>query len=105
MYNQSLCCTPETNTIFVNQLYFNKKNNNFKKKEIWIGDLAIWHEITQEKVCGVKREDDLGQNSKELQQQRDKECSITETEGTGRVGRYRRTVTQKPRGVSITQRR
>lgn len=43
------------------------------KKEIWIGDLEIWYEIIPGKVCGVRREEDLGQNSKKLQQQRDKD--------------------------------
>lgn len=41
------------------------------KKDIWIGNLEIWHEITE--VCRIKREENLGQNSKGLQQQRDKD--------------------------------
>lgn len=57
------------------------------KKEIWIEDVEIWHEITQGKVCGVRREEDVGKNSKKVGQQRDKEhpCG-RDCEGTGRVG-------------------
>ena len=48
--------------------------------------MEIWHEITQEKACGVRREEGLGQNSKELQQQRDR-LLTTEAGGRGRAGR------------------
>lgn len=34
------------------------------KKEIWIGDLEIWPEITQGKMYGLRGEGDLGKNSK-----------------------------------------
>lgn len=41
------------------------------KKDIWMGNLEISHEITE--VYRIKREENLGQNSKKLQQQRDKD--------------------------------
>ena len=53
--------------------------------------MEIWHEITQEKACGVRREEGLGKNSKELQQERDKQGFMTEAGGRGSTGR-------KPRG-------
>lgn len=34
------------------------------KMKIWIGDLEIWHEITQGKVYGGRREQALRKNSK-----------------------------------------
>lgn len=72
------------------------------KKETWIGDLEIWYEIIQGKVCGVRKED-FGQNSKKLQWQRDKD---TPYKGLYRQSRKKtRRASWKPRNMSITQRR
>lgn len=60
--------------------------------------MEIWHEITQEKVCGVRREDGLGKNSKELQQERDKQGFMTEAGGKRqRRKKTKRRVSQEPR--------
>lgn len=62
--------------------------------------MEIWHEITQEKACGVRREECPGQNSKELQKQREKQGFVTEAGGRGRAGGKPQEESQEPRDTT-----